>query len=141
MTRFEKEWNQNKRKWARSDAGTYRYLYRKKYNIPRISFDRTDELTDYDFEYEWLLEKAFDDIREEAINKRNINVSDGTFTRGYSLDEDDYKHVLDLAENDEYIDFEIPEDAKEGKRYSVAMNDDAGEEDRVPVDLEKIFEE
>jgi hypothetical protein len=117
------------------DAYTYRYLYRRRFNIPRVPVERTDELTNYEFEYEWLLEKAFYDIQEDIKNKREIRTSDGSFARNLSTDEDEYQRIIEMIENGEEVDLEIPDEPNEGNPISVLPK----EEDQVPVDLNRLF--
>jgi chitinase len=120
------------------DAGTYYYWYRRKFNIPRVSADRTYELTDYEFEYEFLLEQAFNKTIQEITNSQPINSDDGTFKREFAMDEETYRHILELAENDEYIDFEIPEDAPSARRNG-EQNTNVENHDADPVDLKELF--
>lgn len=113
-------------------------MYRHKFNIPRVSADRTFELTDYEFEYEFLLEQAFNRAVQEIVNSQPINSDDGKFERKFSMDEETYQHFLELAETDEYIDFEIPTDHPSGRRIGGQVNRVENLEVE-PVDLEELF--
>lgn len=127
-------------KWAKLDAKSYRYWYREKYKIPRLSADRTDELTDYEFEYEFLQEIAYRQHMEDLTNKTQINTTDDSFNRTFSMDEDEYNHIAELAQNDEFIDFEIPKDAPMGKKYSESIIGEVNSsDDFIPVDLSQEF--
>lgn len=131
-------------KWAKLDARSYRYWYREKYKISRVSVDRTDELTDYEFEYEFLQEIAYKQHMDDMINQRHIDIDsqNNSFERGFSMDEDEYNHIADLAESGEEIDFEIPKDAPTGKKFSEVVNGRASEQepsDFIPVDLDQEF--
>jgi hypothetical protein len=82
-----------------------------------------DEMTEYEFEYEFLLDQARKELIQEAMNKAPIQIdpTNQSFSRSFSMDQDEYEHILELAEKGEYIDFEIPKDAPTGKRISESV--------------------
>lgn len=58
------------------------------------------------------------------------------------MDEDEYNHIVDLANSGEEIDFEIPKDAPSGKKFSEVVNGETFERessDFEPVDLSQEF--
>lgn len=106
--------------------------------------DRTDDLTEYEFEYEYLLEEAYNEWIADSINKQKVNLSDGSIDRTFSMDPDEYEYIRELAEQGEYVDFEIPKDAPMGKRASekvlgLDQEEEAPQGEQVPVDLNEIF--
>ncbi|UOF90771.1 hypothetical protein LSG31_00365 [Fodinisporobacter ferrooxydans] len=105
--------------------------------------DKTDELTNYEYEYEWLLEHAYNQILADTRNKQKVSLEDGKLERQFSMDEDEYNHIVELVENDEFIDFEIPKNAPMGKKLSEATLDiekeSVNSDDLVPVDMNEVF--
>lgn len=104
--------------------------------------ERTDELTEYEYEYEFLQDEAFKQMIKDAMNKAAIQVDENNkgFTREFSMDPDEYNHIAELAEQGEFIDFEIPKDAPMGKKASEAVLGIEKEEDQLePVDLDELF--
>lgn len=99
-----------------------------------------NEMTDYEFEYEFLQDAAYRQMLNELSNNSKIDTNSNTFDKNFSMDEAEYQHIIDLSEKGEYIDFEIPEDAPMGKRYSETLRETSdSEEDFVPVDLDQEF--
>jgi len=95
-------------------------------------------MTDFEYEYEWLQDQAYKAIQTDVINKQRIDTGDGTMERTFSMDEDEYEHIMALSEQDEFVDFEIPKDAPLGKRASESMLG-IEEAKETPVDLDKLF--
>jgi hypothetical protein len=107
-----------------------------------VSADHTDELTDYEFEYEFLQEVAHKRILADFVNNSPISMSDNGFDRQLSMDQDVYDHILEIAEAGEYFDFNIPKDADMGKSISGSnqyINNISDSEDFVPVDMAQEF--
>jgi hypothetical protein len=76
---------------------------------------------------------------EEIANTSAIETDDGKFERKFAMSEAEYDHIRDMDENGEFVDFEIPADAPEGKRYSQMESVDEDPEDFQPVDVEELF--
>jgi hypothetical protein len=111
--------------------------------MPRVSADRMDELTDYEFEYEFLQDAAFKAMLKEFANDTKLDVNSGGFNREFSMDETEYEHIVDISLTDAFLDFEIPEDASEGRRLSdILIGSEGAKEDPdefEPVDLSQEF--
>lgn len=101
--------------------------------------DRTDELTDYEFEYEFHQEVAYKKMLDEFINSTPINVSDGGFEKQFSMDDDAYNAILEMSLTGEYVDFNIPKDADMGKVYSSSNRAVNKSDDLEPVDMTDLF--
>lgn len=98
-----------------------------------------DEMTSYEFEYEFLQDSSYKHMLAEFSNNTKIDPNNNTFDKNFTMDEAEYQHILELAENGEYIDFEIPEDAPSGKRYSETLRDVDSEDEFIPVDMDQEF--
>ncbi|WP_156157860.1 hypothetical protein [Gordoniibacillus kamchatkensis] len=102
--------------------------------------EQTNNLTEYEFEYEFLLSEAHQNWLEEARNMQPLQQDDGKFSRAFSMDKDEYEHIVSLAQQNEFIDFEIPRNAPEGRRMSEsALGISPSEADFEPVNLEEEF--
>lgn len=99
-------------------------------------------MTEYEFEYEYLLEQARRELILDEMNKQSIEVNEQnrSFQRAFRMDEAELDHIKDLNNDGEFIDFEIPKDAPLGKKYSEIILGTADEsDDQIPVDLAQEF--
>lgn len=138
---FETVYENNKSKWARNDCQTARYAYRQLYNMPRISIDRIDEMTEYEFDYELLLKSEYLNFLEHmndndtADTEYDIANLRGGVSKSMQTDPDLYDEIKRRIEAGEPIEFgPLPED---GIKWSEKL---AGVKISVPVDPSEISE-
>lgn len=136
MTRFGEIYEKNKNKWARQDCRTARYSYRMQYNIPRVSIERTEDLTEYEFEYELLLRNEYQEFLKDLRAGDPIDISQGSLDKEIRTDPDIYESLKKKAETGEFIDFKLPDDSHLPRLSTMRRSKE--EQQKLPDDFEPV---
>lgn len=135
----------SKGKWGRIDAHSARYFYRVQYNIPRVPVERTDELTEYEFDYELLLRNEYYEYLKDLRAEDKVSLDGDGFEKEIRTDPELYESIVKRAEAGEFIDFKLPDDSnlpKLSQRMGGHQDDSVQSQqpdDFVPVKPEEIF--
>lgn len=71
----------------------------------------TDDLTEYEYEYEMLLQSEFHRYIQSIREPDNIDPNDGVSESEITMDPELYDSIRDRAERGEFIDFVLPDDS------------------------------
>ena len=107
-----------------------------KYNIPRVSIDRTDELTEYEYDYDMLCHYEFN-ARLEYADQFDPFEAGTTTDKGMRTDPLLYQELKQQLEEGGDLDYLLPEDYGSGPTLSSILHEkELGEE---PVDPDEVF--
>lgn len=140
MHRFENLYEKNKLKWARQDCQTARFAYRVMYSIPRVPIDQTENLTEYEFEYELILKHEYELFLEDLRSGNPIDLSNGNFGRSMRTDPEIYDYYKKKIEDGKPLDIKLP-DTSNVPRLSQMKGEkiEPQKSDLVQVNPEDVF--
>lgn len=102
--------------------------------------EQTDDLTEYEYEYEMILQSEFHRYVASIREPDSINPQEGVSESEVTMDPELYDSIRERAEKGEFIDFVLPDDSDAPKlsdrnRPHSETNDGSFE----PIDPEAVF--
>ena len=113
------------------------------YNIPRLPVERTEDLTEYEFEYELILRHEYYEYLKDLRSSDSIDMAKGGVDREIRADPEVYEALKKKIEAGEPLDFKLP-DATNLPRMSQILagrqQEEAEQPDFEPVRPEDVFD-
>jgi hypothetical protein len=114
------------------------------FNIPRVPVEQTEDLTEYEFEYELILRQEYYEYLKELRQNDPVDMSQGSVNREMRTDPEVYDALKKKIDAGDHLNFTLPDTSNLPKMSEIlAMRQGASEQtiqsELEPVNPEEIF--